>query len=108
MKERLVGFSYEKSSTSFVVTLFNARGNTFLDHLFSGIITADGTCAGEVCHVNATCRNLIQGPTCVCKSGYQGSGKTCTGEWLYNRLSIQLKKIKGKTSFLHTEFQPAT
>lgn len=47
---------------------------------FFVMITADGTCAGEVCHVNATCRNLIQGPTCVCKRGYQGSGKTCTGK----------------------------
>lgn len=57
----------------------NARTKKFVDDCISVIITADGTCAGEVCHVNATCRNLIQGPTCVCKSGYQGSGKTCTG-----------------------------
>ena len=81
--------SCEIKATSYIS---NARTKTFLDDCISVIITADGTCAGEVCHVNATCRNLIQGPTCVCKSGYQGSGKTCTGEWAQQIMPSKLLK----------------
>lgn len=49
---------------------------------FVCLFAADGTCAGVLCHSNATCKNLIQGPTCECNDGYQGSGTECTGKWV--------------------------
>ena len=49
---------------------------------FVCLFAADGTCAGVSCHSNATCKNLIQGPTCECNDGYQGSGTECTGKWV--------------------------
>ena len=53
--------------------------------VFFCLFAADGTCAGVLCHSNATCKNLIQGPACECNDGYQGSGTECTGKWV-NRM----------------------
>ena len=50
--------------------------------VFVCLFAADGTCAGVSCHSNATCKTLIQGPTCECNDGYQGSGTECTGKWV--------------------------
>ena len=50
--------------------------------VFVCLSAADGTCAGVSCHSNATCKNLIPGPTCECNDGYQGSGTECTGKWV--------------------------
>ena len=41
---------------------------------------ADGTCAGVRCHPDATCeQNSPLGPVCICKTGYQGDGRKCSG-----------------------------
>jgi len=36
----------------------------------------------NACSPNATCRNIVGGYVCTCKSGFFGDGKNCTGEWL--------------------------
>lgn len=32
------------------------------------------------CHVNATCYNQDKGYTCQCNEGFQGNGRTCSGQ----------------------------
>ena len=48
---------------------------------FISLFSADGTCDGVQCHVNATCFKPSAGKPgqCVCKDGWQGDGKTCEG-----------------------------
>ena len=44
---------------------------------------ADGTCAGVRCHPDATCdQDQPLGPVCLCKAGYQGNGRKCSGKVL--------------------------
>ena len=45
---------------------------------------ADGTCAGVRCHPDATCdQDQPLGPVCLCKPGYQGNGRKCSGKDLW-------------------------
>ncbi|XP_078662840.1 protein kinase C-binding protein NELL2-like isoform X2 [Branchiostoma floridae x Branchiostoma belcheri] len=61
-----------------------------LDCDISQQIAVDGECCnkcketdhcldGNECHSNATCVNMPTGYTCVCKEGFLGDGRTCTG-----------------------------
>ena len=44
------------------------------------VTVADGTCAGVRCHPDATCEQVKGlGPVCVCKPGYHGDGRKCSG-----------------------------
>ena len=46
-------------------------------------LLADGTCAGVRCHPDATCdQDQPLGPVCLCKAGYQGNGRKCSGKVL--------------------------
>ena len=45
---------------------------------------ADGTCAGVRCHPDAMCdQDQPLGPVCLCKAGYQGNGRKCSGKDLW-------------------------
>lgn len=49
--------------------------------------TADGTCAGVRCHPEATCEQNPR-PVCVCKPGYEGDGRKCSGKVLYFKSNV--------------------
>ncbi len=48
------------------------------------------------CDVNTDCQNTVGSYTCVCKAGYTGDGKTCTGR----------KRRQCKQTNKHTKIQP--
>ncbi|CAH3116212.1 unnamed protein product, partial [Porites lobata] len=53
-------------------------------------LSADGTCAGVRCHPDAICdEEALLGPVCVCRPGYKGDGRKCTGG-TYNLIFIFL------------------
>ena len=72
----------------------NSSGFTLWNH-FKIFLDVDECSNGDAkCGVHAICSNTQGGYDCVCKDGYQGNGKTCTGtyhvSWIYrfNELKI--------------------
>ena len=43
----------------------------------------------DKCHVNATCNNTYGSHVCICKPGYTGDGRNCTGT-VNNLSSLQI------------------
>ena len=67
------------------------------------IVTADGTCEGVTCDSNAECiRELPERRRqCVCKDGWQGDGRACSGRfWFENHPTITKLKLIYKMAFL--------
>lgn len=57
--------------------LFNERIIQFSVSEASGLL-----CNGRKCHSQAQCFGSQDNQKCICNSGYQGDGVTCTGKYL--------------------------
>ena len=72
--------------------------------------SADGTCDGVQCHVNATCyKPSAEDPgLCVCRDGWQGDGKTCEGQNLKKKKKKKAKPFALKLVglFLSSSYVP--
>ena len=66
----------------FILPLPSSSSRLLYESFFSPL--ADGTCAGVRCHPDATCdQDQPLGPVCLCKAGYQGNGRKCSGKDLW-------------------------